>query len=255
MISIDTGCDLHTHSNLTDGTAPPHEMAAAAVAAGLHTWGLSDHVRADSDWVADYAKLVRGLRVDGLDIRCGVEAKIVNTTGALDLPQDLPDLDYILIADHQFPARTGPLHPRAVAEQIVSGRMRQQDVVDQLIEATCAAVHRAPSRAVVVHPFSLLPKMGMSEDQLGEHHLDALATACRDAGAAVEINEKWTCPTPSVAARLAALGLPLVAGSDAHRCTDVGVWTYLHEVTRELPDAPLRPRPPDAAAPLVAATS
>ena len=233
MIPIDRGSDLHTHSTLTDGADSPQRMADAAAAAGLHTWGLSDHVRTTSDWVVDYVETVRGLRVPGLSVRCGVEAKILDTTGALDLPATLPELDYVLVADHQFPSASGPVHPREIAQRVDAGELSARAVVDDLTKATCAAVARSPFRAVVVHPFSLLPKMGLSEDDLDDEHLRALADACRHAAAAIEINEKWRCPSSPVALRLHALGVELVAGTDAHRWADVGRWSYLDEVVRD----------------------
>ena len=100
------------------------------------------------------------------------------------------------------------------------------------MNATCAAVHQAPARPIVVHPFSLLPKMGLSESDVNDDHLQALAAACCAAGAAVEINEKWRCPSESVITGLRERGVELVAGSDAHRREDVGVWSYVSDVGR-----------------------
>jgi putative hydrolase len=229
LLAVDRLVDLHTHSSLTDGRDEPEAMADAAAAAGLHTWGLSDHVRADSDWLPGYARRVRALRRDGVTIRVGVEAKILDTAGRLDLPSSLPPLDYVLIADHQFPGTDGPRHPREVAAAIEAGELAAADAVDALVEATCRAVGRAPVPAVVVHPFSLLPKLGRSEADVTDEHCAALAAACRAADAAVEINEKWCCPSPRVVRALASHGVRLVAGSDAHRVEDVGRWRYLDD--------------------------
>jgi putative hydrolase len=229
---VDRHCDLHTHSDLTDGADSPEAMADAAQAAGLHTWGLSDHVRADSDWVPEYVTRVRALRRDGLVIRCGVEAKILDDSGRLDVPAGLPSLDYVLVADHQFPSVDGPVSPREMARRLGAGETTPEAVVETLIRATCAAVAQAPAPViVVVHPFSLLPKMGLSEDALGDDHLRSLAEACRRADASIEINEKWRCPSAATLARLAALGVDMVAGSDAHRTADVGSWSYLDQVS------------------------
>jgi putative hydrolase len=236
---VDRTRDLHTHSDLTDGADSPEAMADAAVLAGLHTWGLSDHVRADSDWVPGYVTRVRGLRREGLDIRCGVEAKISDDTGRLDLPARLPALDHVLVADHQFPSAHGPVPPREMARRLGAGETTSEAVLDTLVRATCAAVAQAPAPAVVVHLFSLLPKMGLSEDAVRDEHLTALADACRRSDAAVEINEKWRCPSGTTLARLAQLGVRLVAGSDAHRTADVGSWNYLLEVSR-IPDHAIR---------------
>ncbi|GAB2457831.1 PHP domain-containing protein [Jatrophihabitans fulvus] len=226
----DEGVDLHTHSHLTDGADSPEQMADAAVAAGLHTWGLSDHVRTSSDWLDDYFARMRAMSRPGLTILCGVEAKILDTSGALDVPGRLPDLDYVLVADHQFPAADGPVTPSGVRERLASGAWTAAGVLDDLVTATCRAVARSPFPAIVVHPFSLLPKMGLSEDQVTSEHVDALALACRDADAAVEINEKWCTPGRRVVDALRSAGVALVAGSDAHRREDVGRWAHVREV-------------------------
>ena len=248
---IERGSDLHTHSTLTDGADSPAAMADAAAAAGLRVWGLSDHVRADSTWLDGYVPMVRALRRDGLEVRCGVEAKMLDAAGRLDLPAALPDLDYVLVADHQFPSPTGPLSPRHMTAALADGTWSARAVLDTLVQATCSAVRGAPAPAVVVHPFSLLPKMGLDESEIGDDHLYALAAACRAADAAVEINEKWRCPTPRVVRALLGSGVRMTLGSDAHRCADVGVTTYAHQLLGELVHADA---PPPGAPAVAAAT-
>ena len=49
-----------------------------------------------------------------------------------------------------------------------------------------------------------------------------LAKRVAHAGAMVEVNEKWSCPSVPVVAAMAAAGVTLVSGSDSHHCRDVG---------------------------------
>lgn len=231
------GSDLHTHSTLTDGTATPEQMADAAAAAGLTEWGLSDHVRADSTWLdEDYPARLRGLR-RALTVRCGVEAKILDRSGRLDLPPRLPALDYVLIADHQFPGPDGPVSPGEIRRRLDVGRLDRHGVVDELVTATCRAVGNAPVRPIVAHLFSLLPKLGLSELDVSAEHRDALAAACLAAGAAVEVNEKWRTPSARTLVGLAAGGVQLLSGSDAHSCAAVGATAYLQVVERSWAEA------------------
>ncbi|MEO5746234.1 MAG: PHP-associated domain-containing protein, partial [Terracoccus sp.] len=60
------------------------------------------------------------------------------------------------------------------------------------------------------------------------------AFAALETDSAVEINEKWRCPSPRSLSHLAARGVRLTAGSDAHRAGEVGRWSYLVEVARDL---------------------
>lgn len=231
---IDCTADWHTHSDLTDGTASPEAMADAALAAGLSSWALSDHVRRDSAWVPQYVQRVRGLRRDGLIILCAVEAKILDSSGAIDIPGDLSGLDHLLIADHQFPSPDGPVHPRVVHERLEAGQLTGADVIGDLVAATCRALERSPFRPIAAHLFSLLPKMGLDEDLVSGQHLDALSATCRSTGAAVEVNEKWRCPSPRVLRALQASGVTLTAGSDAHAVADVGRFDYVEAMAAEL---------------------
>ena len=226
---IDPGADWHTHSDTSDGADSLAAMATAAGAAGLHTLGLSDHVRTTTTWLPDYVATVRGLRVEGLQVRCGVEVKMLDAGGRLDLPSALPELDYLLVADHQYPGADGPVHPNDVRADIAAGRYSAAEAVEQLVAATCAAIRASPCPAIVAHPFSLLPKCGLDEADVTEALLDELASAAVASDAAFELNEKWRCPSPRALAHLASRGVRLTAGSDAHRTLDVGRWSYLLE--------------------------
>jgi putative hydrolase len=205
-------------------------MAAAAAASGLRLWGLSDHVRADSTWVAGYVEQVRRLDAGDAEVRCGVEAKMLDQRGSLDLPADARGLDYVLVADHQFPSAGGPVHPREVAAQIAARHLTADGAVEQLVGATVAAVRRSPFPPIVAHLFSLLPKCGLAEEAISDQVVAELGDALAAAGARVEANEKWRCPSSRVLAILAARGVELTAGSDAHRAEDVGAWSYLDDV-------------------------
>ena len=231
---IDVATDWHTHSSMSDGADSPALMARAAHDAGLTGWGLSDHVRSDTAWLPEYVQTVRGIQIDGLQIRCGAEVKMMDAAGSLDLPSHLPVLDYLLIADHQFPGVHGPQHPDRVRELIDSGDLTAPQAIELLVTATAQAIRSSPLPAIVAHLFSLLPKCGLDEIDVPEDLLDELASSCIAHDAAVEINEKWRCPSGRVLAGLSSRGVRLTAGSDAHRTADVGRWAYLNEMNAAL---------------------
>ena len=150
----------------------------------------------------------------------GVEAKILDVGGTLDIPT-LPDgIDRILIADHQFPGADGPLGPSAVRERIAAG-WAPDDVLDQLVEALVATMRRHPGNQLA-HCFSILPKIGLSEDDLGAERTDVWARAAAETGTLVEVNEKWACPGPAALAALRQAGAEIVASTDSHVASDVG---------------------------------
>lgn len=227
---IDDRADWHTHSDLTDGADSLSAMVDAGRAAGLHTLGLSDHVRADTTWLPDYVATVRGLDHGPMVLRCGVEAKMLDSSGRLDVPRGIEKVDYLLIADHQYPGPHGPVHPRVVADQVANGALSPETVISTIIAATAAAVTASPVPAIIAHLFSLLPKCGVDESRVREDMLDDLVSATRAVGARVEVNEKWRCPSPRVVGYLSRHDVEITAGSDAHRVADVGRWSYLREV-------------------------
>jgi putative hydrolase len=129
----------------------------------------------------------------------------------------------VLIADHQFPADNGPVHPTEVRAAIDYGGMRAAEAIERLCQATASALGSC-ARPLLAHLFSLLPKIGLDEAQVPDTLLADLAKRAAHAGALVEVNEKWSCPSPRVVAAMAEAGATLVAGSDSHHCRDIGVY-------------------------------
>ncbi len=142
-------------------------------------------------------------------------------TGRLDLPADLSGVDLVLIADHQFPSDVGPVDPAVLRQDLADGAVSSSDALECLAEATANAAGTVPA-AIIAHPFSVLPKIGLSENDVPEALLGWLAARLLAAGAAVEVNEKWSCPAPRTVAALAAAGVPLVASTDSHHSSAVG---------------------------------
>ncbi|MFK3676370.1 PHP domain-containing protein [Microbacterium sp. NPDC090218] len=214
--------DHHVHSTFSDDAVSTlAENVDAAAAAGLTTLRLVDHVRRSTTWVPEYLAAVRALRVpDGLTVLTGVEAKILDTSGALDIPALPAGIDRILIADHQFPGADGPLGPSAVRERIAAG-WAAEDVLDQLVTALIATMRRYPGNQLA-HCFSLLPKVGLSERDLGEERTESWARAAAETGTLVEVNEKWGCPGADALSALLRAGGEIVASTDSHEAADVG---------------------------------
>lgn len=219
--------DHHVHSTFSDdavSTLAQNVEAAAAV--GLNTLRLVDHVRQSTTWVPEYLAAVRDLRVpDGLTVLTGVEAKILDVAGTLDIPT-LPDgIDRILIADHQFPGADGPLAPSTVRERIAAG-WATDDVLDQLVDGLIATMRWYPGNQLA-HCFSILPKIGLSEADLGAQRTDAWARAAAETDTLVEVNEKWGCPGLGALTALRQAGVGIVASTDSHDASDVGRYSRI----------------------------
>jgi putative hydrolase len=108
-------------------------------------------------------------------------------------------------------------------------RCSAADVIDGLIAATLGALERV-ALPQLAHLFSLLPKMGLDEADVPGPALGHLAQGCFRAGARVEINEKWACPSPRTIRALAAAGVPLVASTDSHDCATIGRYRRVRSI-------------------------
>jgi putative hydrolase len=229
--------DHHVHSRFSDDAVSTlAENVAAAAAIGLTTLRLVDHVRQSTTWVPEYLTAVHALEVpEGLTVLTGVEAKILNASGDLDIPALPAGIDRILIADHQFPGVDGPLGPTAVRERIADG-WAEADVLDQFVSAFISAMQRYPGNQLA-HCFSLLPKIGLAESDLGAERVEAWARAAAQTGTLVEVNEKWGCPEAPTLAALRAAGVEIVASTDSHVASDVGRYSRVSALLAELSDS------------------
>lgn len=222
--------DHHVHSTFSDDAVSTlSENIAAAQVRGLTTLRLVDHVRTSTTWVPEYLAALRAEDALGLTVLSGVETKMLDSAGRLDLPAGLPPLDAILIADHQFPGTDGPWTPGETIARGLSGA----DAADLLIAAYVSAMARIDN-AQLAHPFSILPKIGLSEDDLSDEHLLQWATSAASTGSLIEINEKWGCPGPRALQAAQTAGATLVASTDSHQAADVGRYKKVTELLRGL---------------------
>ena len=63
------GVDLHTHSNISDGTFTPKQLVDAAAEKGIHTLALTDHDTMDGLALAESAAKSHAMRIiSGVEI-------------------------------------------------------------------------------------------------------------------------------------------------------------------------------------------
>ena len=229
--------DYHVHSVFSDGASTIDENVLAARERGLGTLCLVDHVRAGTTWVADFVRAVWPLRaLAGIDILAGVEAKILDRAGRLDLPASIDGTDLLLIADHQFPGDDGPVDPQVMRAALESGEVSPLDAIGCLVEATAGALRaasRAAQRPLLAHLFSVLPKMGLDEAQVPGPMLGMLADEASLADALVEVNEKWACPSARSLQAFSQAGVQVVASTDSHDCADIGRYVQVRRILAE----------------------
>jgi putative hydrolase len=224
--------DYHVHSTFSDGASTVADNVAVARDRGLRRLCLTDHVRTATAWLPDYVAAVAALRADdSTELVTGVEAKILDSGGRLDLPDDLAGVELVLIADHQFPADHGPVLPGELRVLIERGTIGGVDAIEALVDATAAALSTVSGRrrVLLAHLFSILPKLGLDEAAVPDSSLGRLASRAADTGAMLEINEKWNCPSARTVRAFGSAGVEVVAGSDSHDCAGIGVFPSVRQ--------------------------
>jgi putative hydrolase len=226
--------DMHVHSTFSDGADTLAENVAEAESLGLVELGCVDHVRVDTDWVPAYAAAVTAMREQTeVRLQCGIEAKLLDTAGALDLPEPCPGVDAIYAADHQVPLHDGPHHPREIRTALEDGAVSAEEIIGAIVASTAAAV-QSHDGVVIAHFFSILPKVGLDESEAALEPLAELARATAASGARIEISERWRCPTARTLRPFAEHRVPILLSTDSHRRETIGRYEYCSGVVDEL---------------------
>jgi putative hydrolase len=104
-----------------------------------------------------------------------------------------------------------------------------------LVTSMCAAMRSNRShRLVLAHAFSILPKVGLSEDGLSDDLLRDLADAAASTGTVVEISERWRCPSVRTLRAVRTAGARIVCSTDGHIATAIGRYEYVRATLRAL---------------------
>ncbi|HPZ75142.1 MAG TPA: PHP domain-containing protein, partial [Candidatus Pacearchaeota archaeon] len=98
---------MHLHSNYSDGQNTLEEVIICAISLGINKICFTDHVWKTSEWVEDYLNEIEYLRIKyqtNIDIIAGVEAKLLNLDGEIDLDDSLYNKKVrVVAAIHRIP--------------------------------------------------------------------------------------------------------------------------------------------------------
>src|SRR5881394_91578 len=91
--------DWHVHSTFSDGADSLDANVERAAWRGLRHLGCVDHVRRDSTFVPEYVAAVKRARVESpIELSIGIEAKMLDRAGTLDLPNDVEGVELVYVA-------------------------------------------------------------------------------------------------------------------------------------------------------------
>lgn len=242
--ALDLRADFHTYTAFAGGRDSVGVVVTAAERAGLDSLVIADPASSATTWLPAYQRAIqRAQRRTDVRLRVAVEVEVVRADGWLDLPADLGGLELVSVAVSRVPLPGGPAPIEEVRAALRAGELHPIDVVELLVSASVGGLERASRYAPtqLARPLCLLGRIGLDMDEVPDALLGALAAACRATGTVVELSEAWRVPTPRVAYRLAAAGVPLVPASDASDATRLGHWEYVRSLGSALqrPGAPV----------------
>jgi putative hydrolase len=227
--------DMQVHSTFSDGANTVAENVRAAEAAGLVAMTCVDHVRASTDWLGEYVLEVIAQRTTtNVSLTIGIEAKLLDTTGRLDMPAQLPDgIEVIYAADHQVAMPGGVQHPDDVRAALERGDLSADEVFEALITSTRECLDD-PRPIVIAHFLSILPKLGLDQADAPLDQIEALAEECARTGQRIEVNERYSTPTARTLRPFIARDVELLVSTDSHRADTIGRYDHCLTVLREL---------------------
>ena len=218
--------DMHIHSTFSDGIHTVEENVGQAEAVGLMQMCCVDHVRVSSDWLPGYVKTVENVRQQTkVKVYCGVEAKILNEAGLLDVPENTDGVDFLYAADHQVPFGDRFYSPREIRQMVSEKSVTKNEVIAAIVNSTVNVLENYQN-VVIAHLFSVLPKIGADENDVSEAQLENLAITAKRTSAKIEVDERWKCPSVRSVSHFQNHKVPVLFSSDSHRKETIGKYTY-----------------------------
>ena len=227
---------LHNHSTWSDGGADVATMALAAKAAGLKTFGISDHWVMlpenrpfDIEWsihperlgcyFQECLEVKKQVETERFTMRIGVEVDFFPENWQENMAHlaNYP-LDYTIGAIHNldgFPVDSSPEPWQALGQDGINDVWRKYWLRLKALAETKAFT-------IIAH-FDLPKKFGFRPTVDLDSEITAALQAVRTSGAQLELNTAgWSkpCaepyPSPSLLKRALALGIPILVTADAH---------------------------------------
>lgn len=111
--------DYQIHTRWTDGQHTPVEIIGAAQKMGMGSIAFTEHIRRESDYFPRFFAQLDDLRSKSpLEVLIGVETKVIDINGNLDISVSDYDLAEIVLGSvHRIPYEGTWVHPRDLGKQ------------------------------------------------------------------------------------------------------------------------------------------
>jgi len=201
--------DFHIHTIYSDGTRPPKAMVEAAEARGLEAVAITDHgpelsVGISPAKIAPMLRDVEAAKEDaGILVLTGMEANIIDLSGAIDLNDGVIDKLDILVAG---------LHR-------LSSFGRDPEALARIYLETVTNAMKRGQIDVLAHPFQF---HGDLASHLSPRDIREFARTAAQNEVAIELNAKYHVPDRQLLLTCAEEGVKFSVGTDAHTPPEVG---------------------------------
>lgn len=152
--------DMHLHSSFSDGKNTIDEMVRCSIILGLKGICFTDHVWKTSTWTDEYFEEIQKCRKiygDVINIIGGVEAKVINMDGALDIADKMYQKRIrVVAAMHRIPLGNGCFISRNMIKNDI-------DECKKLWLNAFSGLTKNKRITCIAHPFSLLELMDINQ--------------------------------------------------------------------------------------------
>jgi len=215
--------DIHTHTTFSHGKGSIEDNVKAAIARGLSAVGISDHGPGHVTYGVKRSNIsVMRREVDRLrplypeiEILLGIEANIINPSGALDVTEEeLRQFDYLLAGYHYGVFGEKPVFALGVHTRnfILDGWFHKSTRRQKQINTDLTV------RAIYENKINILTHPG----DKGVFDIGEIALACAERGTLMEISTWHDWLTVDGIRQAAKTGARFVISSDAHTPERIG---------------------------------
>ena len=201
--------DFHTHTMYSDGVMVASAIVEVAEARNLAAVAITDHgpelsVGISPSKIEAMISDVEIARKDaGIPVLCGIEANVIDPSGAIDINEQLLGrFDILVVGVHRlsWAIRDRAELARAYLTSITNAMERQR--VD-----------------VVAHPFRF---HGDLAGYLSPDDIDVFVELAAERGVAIELNSRYRAPDENLLRACLRKGVKISIGTDAHTTAEVG---------------------------------
>lgn len=207
--------DLHTHTNYSDGIAPPVKIVESATEKQLEILAITDHapevsVGIDSRKIDQMISDIEFLKKDAeIPVLLGMEANILDLGGSIDFDDStLEKLDIVSAAIHYLSSASFSSEKIAHSEKVA------QDYLESVTNTM-----KKYDIDFLAHPFWFHEHLSR---YLSKEDFEAFAEVVVEQGVAVELNEKYHAPSKELLSICKDKGARFSLGTDAHSPEEVG---------------------------------